>query len=137
MFGGILHYQRWVHAGGSLTEMKYLSFSSSGLPEIPSSICNLTQLLVLQIEYETKIEWIPHCIDNLQSLWILIVDGSFRLKDIPLSMFRLPDLSLLSLFKGSITYQSLLDYNLPDDINQTDTESVVKWFNNSFIKWLN
>eukprot|EP01084_Bolivina_argentea_P029526 54832_1 len=103
-----------------LKEIKYLSFRETNLNGFPLSICNLTQLHVLDFYTEMQIISIPHCISNLRELNQLIVDACFSLKNIPLSIFELPKLKLLTLFKGSITYQSLLQYNIPNDYNIND-----------------
>ena len=116
----------------SLNQLKYLSFINNGLNTLPESICNLKELMVLYLEYETNIESIPHCIGDLINLQALIVDLSIILMDVPFSIFKLPKLKLLSLFNAAISYQSILDYNLPIDINSNDTESVHKWLNDNF-----
>merc|ERR1712176_1298811 len=64
---------------------------------------------------------------------VLIVDISLALHSVPLSIFNLPQLKLLSLFKGSIDYQRILDYNLPKDIDSNDTMAVHDWFDDNFL----
>ena len=117
---------------GQLQEMKYLSFIISGMKEIPSSICNLTQLSVLEIEWELYIESVPHCFGELKNLRLLSLDGSLTLMNIPFSIFSLPNLNTLSLFRGFISYESLLYYNLPIDIDINDIEMVNAWINENF-----
>eukprot|EP01084_Bolivina_argentea_P029527 54833_1 len=120
------------NAFAKLKEMKYLSFRENGLNSFPESICNLTQLKVLELYAETQIISIPHCVSNLRELNQLVIDVCFNLKYIPLSIFSLPKLIVLTLFKDSITYQSLLEYNLPSNSMNWSTLRVSEWVNDNF-----
>eukprot|EP01084_Bolivina_argentea_P100501 180421_1 len=115
-----------------LSEMKYLSFISSGISSLPLSVCDLKQLQVLQLQRETQIQALPHCIDQLTDLQVLLIDFSIALVDIPLAMFALPHLVVLSLFKAHISYDSLLQYNAPIDLDLNDTDATHEWFNANF-----
>ena len=48
---------------GALKQLKYASFIQSGLLEIPNAICDLTNLDILEFQYE-YLERIPLCIDR-------------------------------------------------------------------------
>eukprot|EP01083_Nonionella_stella_P135456 412062_1 len=114
-----------------LESMKYLSLHSNGLTALPPSICELKYLQILEIVEERKIQTIPKCISNLSKLKQLIADNCLQLQDIPLSVFALPELVTLSLFHGSITLQSLIQYNVPNNI-RNDTNASVEWLRNTF-----
>eukprot|EP01083_Nonionella_stella_P072699 196114_1 len=119
---------------GGLKEMKYLSLMWNEFTEVPLSICHLTQLSVLQIEFEA-ITSIPYCIANLTELTELLLDGCILLSDIPLSLFGLPKLADLSLFKADISYDDLLAYNMPHyglEYIDNDTVANAEWFNTHF-----
>eukprot|EP01083_Nonionella_stella_P127286 385613_1 len=119
---------------GGLKEMKYLSLMWNEFTEVPLSICHLTQLSVLQIEFEA-ITSIPYCIANLTELTELLLDGCILLSDIPLSLFGLPKLADLSLFKADLSYEGLLAYNMPKygvDYHDNDTSTNAEWFNDHF-----
>eukprot|EP01083_Nonionella_stella_P076677 209070_1 len=98
---------------GGLKQMKYLSLTFNGFTEVPSSICALTKLTALQIEFELTITSIPYCIGDLTELTELLIDGCMLLSDIPISIFSLPNLADLSLFKADLSYEGLLAYNMP------------------------
>ena len=117
---------------GKLTSMKYLSFIESGIPFIPESICNFGDLEVLQFENEWKIESLPHCIGELENLRMILVDGCLFLSDVPVSIFNLPSLSVLSLFYNDISYESILEYNLPFDVDINDTNATHQWMRDNF-----
>eukprot|EP01084_Bolivina_argentea_P013130 24602_1 len=110
-----------------LSQMKYLLFMANSLSSFSESICQLKQLIVLQMEYELEIKSIPHCIFNLKQLKAFWVDFSPMLTSIPLSIFNLPHLIELSLYNGNIDYRSLLQYNIPN-IQSNDTLSINAWF---------
>ena len=93
---------------GSLTQLQYLSLSSNGLAEIPSSICNLRSLIAFRVNWELQITSLPHCFGELTNLKIIFIDGNLFLVDVPLSIFNLDNLDLLSISVGSVSYQSLM-----------------------------
>eukprot|EP01083_Nonionella_stella_P127285 385610_1 len=120
---------------GGLKEMKYLSLMWNAFTEVPSSICHLTELRVLQMEFEA-ITSIPHCIGNLTELTEVLLDGCILLSDIPLSLFGLPKLADLSLFKADFSYEDLLTYNMPYygvEYVDNDTVANAEWFNDHFL----
>eukprot|EP01083_Nonionella_stella_P172726 593693_1 len=118
---------------GGLSEMKYLAFISSGISSFPLSVCDLHQLQVLQLEWETHVREVPHCVDQLTDLKVVIIDGLIVLDAVPLSIFHLPNLVVLSLFRAQITYDSLLEYNAPSEyIDSNDTTSIEEWMNDNF-----
>eukprot|EP01083_Nonionella_stella_P228385 809438_1 len=121
---------------GGLTSMKYLSFENNGLNTVPDSICDLTKLQVLDIQMEHEIESLPMCISNLMELKQLIMDNCLFLQGVPLSVFKLSNLVTLSLFHGSITSQSLIQYNndsIPDDVDQNNTDATRQWLTDTFV----
>eukprot|EP01084_Bolivina_argentea_P182215 314615_1 len=113
-----------------LKTLKYLSLIQTGLTSFSSQICNLKKLEILQFQWNT-IESIPHCISELTLLKQLLVDATFTLSKIPLSIFNLPMLYDLSLFKGDISVESLLAYNMQNNVS-TDVHELDLWFNNTF-----
>eukprot|EP01083_Nonionella_stella_P052304 138820_1 len=113
-----------------LTKLKYISLKFTQLQAFPQGICNLTQLEVLEMEHN-YISEIPHCVGDLTSLKVFTMDVTLYLKNVPLSIFSLPDLYWLSLFKGDINYLDLLLYNLPH-IDPNDTGAVNDWFDANF-----
>ena len=80
------------------------------------------------------IESVPFCVGDLVKLKQLLFDVDIELKYIPLSIFNLPELRDLSLFQLDISYNNLLTYNLPQDIDDNDTDATNAWFNDNF-KW--
>ena len=116
-----LHQLKWL---------KYLSLVHTGLTEFSEQICNLTQLSILRFQWN-DIKSVPHCISDLVLLKQLLIDSAFELEDVPMSIFNLPNLYELSLFQSSISYESLIAYNLPDYIAANDTFSVMEWLNST------
>eukprot|EP01083_Nonionella_stella_P268263 906789_1 len=114
-----------------LRKLKYLSLSTVGLLSFSADICALTELEVLHFQWNT-IESIPHCISNLQSVQQLLIDGTLQLSDVPLSIFNLSNLYDLSLFHAQITVESLLLYNVDEDIDLNDTVALNGWFEDHF-----
>eukprot|EP01083_Nonionella_stella_P168520 569140_1 len=117
---------------GQLKELIYLSFTETYLQFFPESICNLTKLQVLELFQEPQIESIPHCISQLTSIKQLVFDICVSLQDIPISIFNLPNMATLSLFKGFVDYESLLQYNAPSEINLNDSDASLSWFESNF-----
>ena len=79
---------------------------------------------------------VPHCVADMTSLKAIWIDVCPDLTDIPLSMFKMPNLLELSLFTGSISYESLIEYNVPEEM-QNDTDAVDQWFEENFAFNLN
>ena len=132
-FEETLHEAKYLPTDfGGFAELKFLSFIENGFIELPTSICNLTSLAVLQIEFEAVLQSMPHCLGQLDNLEAVYIDGCFLLRDIPISVFNLDNVIILSIFHASITYQSVLDYNLPIDIDTNDTEAVNEWMEDNF-----
>eukprot|EP01084_Bolivina_argentea_P093119 167505_1 len=115
-----------------LNQMRYLIFIQTGLTHFDEQICNLTQLLLLEMQREFKIETIPHCISNLKLLNALFIDSSYELINIPLSIFNLPNVFELSFYNGNINYNNLLSYNLPNNISINNTYAINKYFDDTF-----
>eukprot|EP01083_Nonionella_stella_P054263 143307_1 len=113
-----------------LSKMKYLSFIGNGLQTFPESICSLTSLQVLEIEREVNIPSIPPCIAQLIHLEQLTIENCILLKYIPLSVFALPDLVVLSLFHNKISLSSLIEYNANQTI-QNNTDIAIQWLQNT------
>ena len=118
---------------GQLSELQSLSFQECGLTALPNSICNLTKLEALTVYRENWIISLPFCLDKLQNVQIIALDAMFFLENFPLSLFNLPNLKMLSLYRSAITYDSLLEYNLPPNINANDTDLVDEWMGNNFV----
>eukprot|EP01083_Nonionella_stella_P195392 719808_1 len=116
-----------------LQSMKYLSLEGNGLQTFPDTICNLTNLQVLDINLESNIKSIPKCISNLVELKQLILDNCLLLQYIPLSIFKLPKLVTLSLFHGLITLQSLIEYNVPNNIDTNDSNAALEWLRDELV----
>eukprot|EP01083_Nonionella_stella_P032660 89381_1 len=115
-----------------LAAMKYLAFHHNGLNTLPDSICSLTNLEVLDIQMELNIKSIPKCIKNLIHLKQLTIENCLLLEQIPLSVFELPDLVILSLFHNQISSSSLIQYNAPSNIiDQNNTNVSVEWLRNA------
>eukprot|EP01083_Nonionella_stella_P247380 857758_1 len=112
-----------------LESMKYLSFEENGLPAFPDSICSLTSLEFLDIQLEANIKSIHPCISNLTQLKQLTIENCILMEEIPLSVFNLSNLVILSLFNNLISLQSLIQYNAPIDIDKNDVE----WLKNELI----
>jgi len=51
----------------------------------------------------------------------------------PLSLLSLPQLKIFSLSRNYISFDSLLDSNLPSNINRSDTNAVMEWLDEHFI----
>ena len=118
---------------GQLSNLKSLSFQDFQMSPFPLFICNLTNLETLQMYDETQgILYIPHCIENLQQMRVMLLDAIVHLEDIPLSIFSLPNLRVLSLSWTEMTYGSILEYNLPFNISPNDTEAVDEWMESNF-----
>jgi len=115
---------------GSSPYLKYLSFSGMYLEEIPDAICSLDKLSIIHIEFE-EISVIPHCIGTMTQLKAIWIDNCILLKYIPMAIFNLPNLLELSLYRGNISFSSLIEYNVPDDI-KNDTQAVNQWFDDNF-----
>eukprot|EP01083_Nonionella_stella_P076407 208187_1 len=114
-----------------LTKMKFLSFIENGLPTFPDSICNLQSLQVLEMVQEIQIESIPPCVAKLIDLEQLIIENCIVLKYIPLSVFALPNLVILSLFHIDISLSSLIEYNVPNKSIQNNTDMAIQWLQNT------
>ena len=93
-------------------------------------MCFLNDLRILRISYENIVS-IPHCLSNLNQLEVIWIDITLLLTDVPISIFNLPNLIEFSLFNGLVSYQSLIEYNLPEDI-WNDTDAVNQWFDDYF-----
>eukprot|EP01083_Nonionella_stella_P081584 224785_1 len=113
--------------------MKYLSLVDNGLTTFPDSICKLTNLEILDIQLEPNIKSIHPCIANLTQLKQLIIENCVRVEEIPLSVFNLSNLVVLSLFNNLISLQSLIEYNVPKDMDKNDTDGLVEWFKDALI----
>eukprot|EP01083_Nonionella_stella_P117478 350179_1 len=99
-----------------LESMKYLSFEENGLPAFPDSICSLTSLEFLDIQLEANIKSIHPCISNLTQLKQLTIENCILMEEIPLPVFNLSNLVILSLFNNLISLQSLIQYNDKNDV---------------------
>ena len=116
-----------------LSDLKSLSFEDFTMSSFPLFICNLTNLETLQMYYETQgIVSIPRCIENLHEMKVMLLDLIIYLENVPLSIFSLPNLRILSLSSSDMTYDSILEYNLPSNISANDTEAVDEWMESNF-----
>ncbi len=63
---------------------------------------------------------------------VLLIDQCFYLIEIPLSIFHIPELALLSIVRAPITYDDILEYNLPSIIDVNDTDAANLWMEENF-----
>ena len=116
-----------------LHSLRYLALYQSGVTEMPTTICSLTHLEILLVQAELQVDSVPDCLDQLRSLKVLILDAMPFVTSVPLSALTLPHLKTFSAFRNDLSWHSLLDHNLPADIDRNDTESVGEWLNENFI----
>eukprot|EP01083_Nonionella_stella_P194517 717417_1 len=117
---------------GQLNHLKQLSLFETGVRQFSEQICNMTNLEILQFRWNIHLEVtsVPHCISNLRSLKQLSIDGEIHLVDVPLSMFGLPQLLELTLFHASVSYDTLIEYN----VDTNDSNQINDWLDTNF-KW--
>ena len=117
----------------SLTKLRYFALEQTEISELPLAICNLMELEVIWLIGELQIESVPDCLDNLRNLKLFMIDISPLLSSFPLSLLSLPKLELFSLSRNSISWDNVLNDNLPSNISRGDTESVRKWLDENFV----
>lgn len=110
--------------------MKIPGLSDKNFSLVVDSICHLEHLQFLNID--GNVNTIPHCFDSLQDLRILDIAGTMKLTAVPLSIFNLPKLEMLDLFRGLISWDTLLDYNLPVDVDRSNPDNVKSWMDAHF-----
>eukprot|EP01083_Nonionella_stella_P017682 49529_1 len=120
------------NSASAFTQMKYLSIINNPLTTFPTAVCEWIHLEILEIQWTQNITIVPECISELKSLKQILLDGAFGLNLLNLSIFNLPDLYDLSLFRSSLNYIDLLEYNLPITIELNDTLAIDAWFNETF-----
>lgn len=96
------------------------------------SICACKNLQILSIGLQGVQKTIPHCFGDLLDLIVLDLSLSMSLREVPFSIFELPKLKRLDLFRGIISWDSLLNYNLPMDLDRDDTVGVQSWLRYHF-----
>ena len=117
---------------GGLNKLRYLELDQSGIPELPLSICDLTNLEVVWVLGEGGITELPQCMDQLRNLRLLLVDICY-VPSFPLPLLSLPNLVGFSMYQNNLYWDSLLDGNVPPDIDRNDTDSVAEWLDENFI----
>merc|ERR1712062_92665 len=86
----------------------------------------------MQIYLELGITSIPRCLSELDQLQVLLIDECNYLTDIPLSIFALPQIELLSIVRSNVGYGDLMRYNLPDAVDINDTLEFDDWLTDNF-----
>ncbi|CAN4104746.1 unnamed protein product [Withania somnifera] len=86
---------------------RHFSISQNNLSgEIPSSICNLTSLQILDLSSNNLNREIPQCLGNIRDLWVLDMHHNRFTGEIPSSICNLTSLQILNLastnLKGEI-----------------------------------
>ena len=81
---------------------------------------------------ERKIQSIPHCVGEMDTLRILLIDRVPSLTNVPISILSLPEVVLLSVTNSDVDYQDILRYNLPEDIDTNDIVLVNQWMDSNF-----
>ena len=116
---------------GGLEQMKFLSFIDNGLQQIPVSICNLTSLLAIEIEWESYIESIPHCFEKLTNLMEyhnFLLTKNIPDPDILIRTGGYQRLSDFLLFQTSFT-ELFFTSKLWPDLSANDLIKIFKKFN--------
>lgn len=109
-----------------LNELTHLDISNTKIVSVPDSICNLTALQVLSLNYNYKLRELPACIGNLRSLESLYLHKNW-LTSIPESICQLPSLTTLTLQDNRLTAFPACLYRLPKLIHLNVDENPFKW----------
>ncbi|CAN4104742.1 unnamed protein product [Withania somnifera] len=81
----------------------YFYISQNNLSgEIPSSICNLTSLVVLDLAKNNLKGAIPQCLGNIRDLWVLDMHHNSLTGEIPSSICNLTSLQILNLASNNL-----------------------------------
>lgn len=132
-FGHLLklkHLQVDILTGYGATTLPHPEIPQENITLVVESLCSLKNLQFLTVF--GPVESIPHCFGNLRELRILSFLNGFALTRIPFSILDLPQLKMLDLFKGLISLESLLKYNLPQDITTDDVSEIYSWLDTHF-----
>ena len=114
-----------------LADIKSLTLTDTGLNGFPSGICDMLNLQILEVTRAMSIDVLPKCLVKLKEMKVFAIDTSY-LTYIPLGIFGLPELIEFSLFDSNISIHSLLEYNLPDDMDPDNISAVNIWFDDNF-----
>ena len=103
-------------------------------PEFPEWVCELPKLKKIDFSFGRDIEFVPNCILKLRNLKYFAMPGAARLKSIPLELFTsMPNLVDFGLkFSGSLTIDSMMEYNNISDIETFD-KMFSSWNENAFL----
>eukprot|EP01083_Nonionella_stella_P303474 1050693_1 len=113
----------------NLRSLKYFRSTLGGLVGFPKQLCALTELRVLQIDWDV-IESVPHCVaEKLLHLQHFLLNGCVGLSSFPLSLFALPHLLEVSLWHESITFEDVLSFN---NITNISNKSLELYFDTNF-----
>ena len=114
-----------------LNRLKFLSLSDVGIATFPGGICKMKRLESLRIIGEQSIETIPRCVSRLQSLMIIVID-TCEVRDLPLGIFNMDNLVEFSLYDSFVDWEGVLEYNLADSVNTSNSAAVEMWFHDNF-----
>ena len=119
------------HIGLPALEILNLQYENpSNNQQILESLCQSRNLQIITLD--GNIQAIPNCFSDLQYLKVFVADNITSLEAFPLSMLRLPEFEVFSIFNGNITWISFLDFNLPHDVDREDGSEVQAWLDTHF-----
>ncbi|XP_057448721.1 putative disease resistance protein At3g14460 isoform X2 [Lotus japonicus] len=83
---------------GGMIHLRYLDLSRTGIELLPESLCNLTNLRTLKLEYCANLTMLPSGMQNLVNLHYLGIDGTRNIEEMPKGMGKLKQLQHLPYF---------------------------------------
>ena len=113
--------------------IQIITFYGMSFAEIPEVFCGMNTLKVLEIYYSWSLRNVTQCIGELSNLEVVRWEYNTLLSAVPLSLFSLPNLKMMSLFKNGLTFESMLDFNIPSNITLNGSNSKIEWMSERFV----